>query len=75
MPVKRKNPWSGGRVVDGYAREAFCLLMRSVQTGECMSISKLFYIWNRRERFARRLRVPRDAGAREHERRSEPRDG
>ena len=44
VPVKRKNPWSGGRVVDGYAREAFCLLMRSVQTGECMSISKLFYV-------------------------------
>lgn len=43
VPVKRKNPWAGGRVVDGYAREAFALLMRDIQTGECLSINKLFY--------------------------------
>jgi hypothetical protein len=42
-PVKRRNPWAGGFVVDGYAREAFCLLMQDIRTGECMSISKLFY--------------------------------
>jgi len=42
-PVVRENPWKGGRVVDGYARQAFCLLMRSVATGQPMSISKLFY--------------------------------
>lgn len=39
----RENPWAGGRVVDGYARQAFCLLMRDLQTGRPMSISKLFY--------------------------------
>ncbi len=42
-PIKRTNPWAGGRVVDGYARQAFALLMQDVRTGECMSISKLFY--------------------------------
>lgn len=42
-PVKRQNPWAGGRVVDGYARQAFALLMRDVRTGAPMSISKLFY--------------------------------
>lgn len=42
-PVKRENPWAGGRVVDGYARQAFCLLMRDLRTGAPMSISKLFY--------------------------------
>lgn len=42
-PVKRENPWAGGRVVDGYARQAFCLLMRDIRTGEPLSISKLFY--------------------------------
>ncbi len=39
----RENPWAGGRVVDGYARQAFCLLMRDLQTGRPMSKSKLFY--------------------------------
>lgn len=39
----RQNPWAGGRVVDGYAREAFCLLMQDIRTGEPMSKSKLFY--------------------------------
>lgn len=43
VPVTRKNPWAGGRVVDGYARQAFALLMRDVQTGESMSVNKLFY--------------------------------
>ena len=42
-PVKRENPWAGGRVVDGYARQAFCLLMRDLRTREPMSMSKLFY--------------------------------
>jgi len=42
-PVKRENPWAGGRVVDGYARQAFCLLMRDLRTGTPMSASKLFY--------------------------------
>ncbi len=42
-PAKRENPWAGGRVVDGYARQAFALLMRDVATGAPMSISKLFY--------------------------------
>lgn len=42
-PVKRENPWKGGRVVDGYARQAFCLLMRDLRTGAPMSVSKLFY--------------------------------
>lgn len=39
----RENQWAGGRVVDGYARQAFCLLMRDLQTGRPMSMSKLFY--------------------------------
>jgi len=39
----RENPWAGGRVVDGYAREAFCLLMQDIRTGQPMSKSKLFY--------------------------------
>lgn len=39
----QENPWAGGRVVDGYARQAFCLLMRDLQTGRPMSMSKLFY--------------------------------
>ena len=42
-PASRENPWAGGRVVDGYARQAFCLLMRDLRTGAPMSISKLFY--------------------------------
>jgi len=42
-PVVRENPWAGGRVVDGYARQAFCLLMRDLRTREPMSMSKLFY--------------------------------
>lgn len=42
-PTSRENPWAGGRVVDGYARQAFCLLMRDLRTGAPMSISKLFY--------------------------------
>lgn len=42
-PGKRENPWAGGRVVDGYARGAFSLLMRDLATGRPMSVSKLFY--------------------------------
>ena len=42
-PPKRENPWSGGRVVDGYARGAFALLMRDITTGKPLSASKLFY--------------------------------
>jgi len=38
----RENPWAGGRVVDGYARQAFCLLMRDIRTGKPLSMSKLF---------------------------------
>lgn len=41
--AKRQNPWAGGRVVDGYARRAFGLLMRDLRTGSPMSTSKLFY--------------------------------
>jgi hypothetical protein len=41
--TRRENPWAGGRVVDGYARKAFCLLMRDLRTGAPMSVSKLFY--------------------------------
>ena len=40
--MKRENPWAGGRVVDGYARQAFCLLLRDIRTGEPLSMSKLF---------------------------------
>lgn len=43
VPVKRPNPWTGGRVVDGYARQAFGLLMENLLTGEPLSISALFY--------------------------------
>lgn len=43
-PVKRPNPWAGGRVVDGYAREAFGLLMRNLLTGEPLANSTLFYV-------------------------------
>lgn len=43
-PVKRENPWAGGRVVDGYARQAFCLLIRDIRTGEPLSMSKLFQV-------------------------------
>lgn len=43
VPVTRKNPWAGGRVVDGYAREAFGLLMPNLLTGEPLSNSALFY--------------------------------
>lgn len=42
-PPKRENPWAGGRVVDGYARGAFALLIRNVVTGRPLSVSKLFY--------------------------------
>ncbi len=43
-PVKRENPWAGGRVVDGYARQAFCLLIRDLRTGQPLSMSKLFQV-------------------------------
>jgi hypothetical protein len=42
-PVKRVNPWKGGRVVEGYARGAFALLMPDLETGKPRSVSALFY--------------------------------
>jgi hypothetical protein len=42
-PVKRVNPWKGGRVVEGYARGAFALLMPDLETGKPRSVSTLFY--------------------------------
>lgn len=42
-PVKRANPWRGGRVVEGYARGAFALLMPDLETGKPRSVSALFY--------------------------------
>ena len=42
-PVERVNPWRGGRVVEGYARQAFALLLLDVETGKPRSLSSVFY--------------------------------
>ena len=42
-PVKRVNPWKGGRVVEGYARQAFALLLPDTDTGKPRSVSSIFY--------------------------------
>ncbi|MCC6877391.1 MAG: hypothetical protein IT378_24005 [Sandaracinaceae bacterium] len=42
-PVKRVNPWKGGRVVEGYARQAFALLLLDTGTGKPRSVSSIFY--------------------------------
>ena len=42
-PVKRVNPWKGGRVVEGYARQAFALLLPDTDTAKPRSVSSIFY--------------------------------